>query len=110
MFISGGENIHPEEIEKALMMIDGILDALVVPVADKEYGQRPVAFIQSVEREEPDENSITQAMHSMVGKLKSPTCYFRIEQWATLPGSQKIDRAWYRKEASKKHEDRKSVV
>ena len=104
MFISGGENIHPEEIEKALMMIDGILDALVVPVADKEYGQRPVAFIQSVEREEPDENSITQAMHSMVGKLKSPTCYFRIEQWATLPGSQKIDRAWYRKEASKKHD------
>jgi O-succinylbenzoic acid--CoA ligase len=103
MFISGGENIHPEEIEKALMMIDGILEALVVPVADKEYGQRPVAFIQTAEGEKIDESTIIEAMHSMVGKLKSPTRCFRIEQWATLPGSQKIDRVWYRKEASKKH-------
>jgi O-succinylbenzoic acid--CoA ligase len=103
MFISGGENIHPEEIEKALMMIDGILEALVVPVADKEYGQRPVAFIQSVEREKPDESAVIEAMRSLVGTLKSPTRCFRIEQWTTLPGSQKIDRAWYRKEASNKH-------
>ncbi len=49
MFISGGENIHPEEIEKALMMIEGIREALVVPVPDNEYGQRPLAFIQTVD-------------------------------------------------------------
>ena len=100
MFISGGENIHPEEIEKALMMIEGILEALVVPVADKEYGQRPVAFIQTDEGKITDESAIMEAMHAMVGKLKSPTRYFRIDEWTTLPGSQKIDRAWYRKEVS----------
>jgi o-succinylbenzoate---CoA ligase len=100
MFISGGENIHPEEIEKALMMIDGILEALVVPIPDKEYGQRPVAFIQSIEEENPDEQAILGAMETMVGKLKTPIHYERIKQWATLPGSQKIDRAWYRKKAS----------
>ena len=99
MFISGGENIHPEEIEKALMMIDGIREALVVPVSDKEYGQRPAAFIQSVDGEKPDESAIIEAMHSRVGKLKTPIHYFFVEQWITLPGSQKIDRGWYRKQS-----------
>ncbi len=100
MFISGGENIHPEEIEKALMMIDGVLDALVVPVNDDEYGQRPVAFIKTIEENKPDEITITQAMHSMAGKLKSPIHYYCVEEWATLPGSQKIDRIFYKKQVN----------
>lgn len=100
MFISGGENIHPEEIERALMMIEGVLEALVVPIPDDEYGQRPVAFIQSIEEEKPDGQAIIEAMQTMVGKLKTPTHSVRVEQWVTLPGSQKSDRAWYKKEAS----------
>ncbi|GMW00351.1 MAG: 2-succinylbenzoate-CoA ligase [Candidatus Hydrogenedentota bacterium] len=47
MFISGGENILPEEIEQCLMRIPGIVQAFVVPVQDEEYGQRPVAFIET---------------------------------------------------------------
>ena len=97
MFIAGGENIHPEEIETALMMIDGILEALVVPTPDQEYGQRPVAFIKTAEAEKPDDSTITEAMRSMVGKLKSPTHYYRVDEWVTLAGSQKIDRRFYKK-------------
>ena len=100
MFISGGENIHPEEIEKALMMIDGILEALVIPINDDEFGQRPVAFIKTVEENKPDEITITQTMHSIAGKLKSPTHYYRIDEWVTLPGSQKIDRRFYKKQVN----------
>jgi O-succinylbenzoic acid--CoA ligase len=44
-FISGGENIQPEEIEAALGGIEGVVQALVVPVSDEEFGQRPVAFV-----------------------------------------------------------------
>jgi O-succinylbenzoic acid--CoA ligase len=46
MFVSGGENIHPESIEQALAAIDGIDEAIVVPVDDFEFGQRPVAFLK----------------------------------------------------------------
>ncbi len=99
MFISGGENIHPEEIEGALMMIDGVGEALVVPHRDPEYGQRPIAFIKTVEENKPDDEAITQAMNRLVGKLKSPIRYFRIEEWKCLPGSQKTDRAWYQRVA-----------
>jgi o-succinylbenzoate---CoA ligase len=47
MFISGGENIHPEEIERRLLACVGVEQAVVVPVESTEYGQRPVAFVQT---------------------------------------------------------------
>ena len=46
LFISGGENIQPEEIEHALLSLPGIVRAKVVPKPDKEFGQRPFAYIQ----------------------------------------------------------------
>jgi O-succinylbenzoic acid--CoA ligase len=46
MFVSGGENIHPEEIEKALGAFGDVEDVIVVPVPDEEFGQRPVAFLK----------------------------------------------------------------
>jgi len=97
MFIAGGENIHPEEIETALLLLDGIVEALVVPVDDAEYGARPVAFLKTDEAGTPDDAALDLKMKSLVGTLKSPTCYYRVEKWATLPGLQKIDRRFYKK-------------
>lgn len=45
MFISGGENIHPEEIEKALLSHPEISAANVHSRPDPEFGARPIAFI-----------------------------------------------------------------
>ena len=44
-FISGGENIYPEEIEKVLSDFPTIKLAIVVPIPNMTYGQRPLAFI-----------------------------------------------------------------
>lgn len=46
MFLSGGENIQPEGIERALRRLPDVEDALVVPVSDDEYGARPFAFLK----------------------------------------------------------------
>jgi O-succinylbenzoic acid--CoA ligase len=55
MFVSGGENVQPEEIETALERIDGVERAVVVPVPSAEYGQRPVAFLRTTGTLDPSQ-------------------------------------------------------
>ena len=49
MFISGGENIFPEEIENVLYQSQMVERAKVVSVKDIEFGKRPVVFIKYVD-------------------------------------------------------------
>lgn len=46
-FISGGENIQPEAIERILLQHPSVTACCVVPVNDPQYGQRPFAFIHT---------------------------------------------------------------
>lgn len=45
IFISGGENVAPAEVERALMLHPAIAEAAVVGVPDEVWGERGVAFI-----------------------------------------------------------------
>ena len=74
MFISGGENIHPEEIEKALLSIKGIVQAMVVPKKDLEFGQRPIAFIK-FEGEPLAEESIIHCLQAELPRFKIPVAF-----------------------------------
>lgn len=47
-FISGGENIQPEEIEQCLLQIPDVLEAIVIPKPDAEFGMRPFALLKAV--------------------------------------------------------------
>lgn len=46
MFISGGENIYPEVIERALLGLEGVLSARVEPKEDTHFGRVPKAFLK----------------------------------------------------------------
>ena len=74
MFISGGENIQPEEIENQLDNFPGIEQSLVVPVDNVEFGQRPVAFIKSV-NEIPDTEQIKRHLKKYLPKFKIPDLF-----------------------------------
>ncbi|MGH8111431.1 MAG: class I adenylate-forming enzyme family protein, partial [Rhodanobacteraceae bacterium] len=45
MIISGGENVHPVQVEACLAEHPGVADAAVVGVADAHWGQRIVAYV-----------------------------------------------------------------
>jgi len=75
MFISGGENIQPEEIEKQLNNITGIEQSLVVPVYNVEFGQRPVAFIKN-KNGNPDTDLIKKQLEKFLPKFKVPDHFF----------------------------------
>jgi long-chain acyl-CoA synthetase len=91
MFICGGENLYPGEIEKLLERHPCVAQAIVVPAPDDIKGQIPVAFI--VPRgERPDAEEIRQFALEHGPAYAHP----RLIAWRdALPvsGTHKIDRA-----------------
>jgi acyl-CoA synthetase (AMP-forming)/AMP-acid ligase II len=45
MIVSGGENVYPIEVEKALVRHPDVAEATVIGVDDEQYGQRLAAFV-----------------------------------------------------------------
>lgn len=75
MFISGGENIQPEEIERMLEQCAGVESALVVPVTDPEFGERPAAFVRCREQT-INEESLREQLAQQIPKYKIPVRIF----------------------------------
>ncbi len=88
MFISGGENISPEEIEQVLSTFSEVQESIVVPVPDSRFGQRPVAFIRGCS----DFDGLTHFLAQTLPKFKIPAFY----SWPTEMSSTsfKHNRKW----------------
>ena len=46
LYVSGGENVYPAEVEASLRQHPGISDAAVIGVADRRWGEVGMAFVQ----------------------------------------------------------------
>ncbi len=75
MFISGGENIQPEEIERHLCKVQGVMQALVVPVPCPEFGVRPAAFVRMDERYLLDPRELEAALVRGLPKFMVPVLF-----------------------------------
>jgi o-succinylbenzoate---CoA ligase len=87
VFISGGENIHPAQIEKALLELSGVRDAVVVPLEDAEFGFRPVAFIDSAANY--DLESVRRSLSEKLPRFMLPVALYDLP----APRGLKHDRA-----------------
>ncbi len=45
MYISGGENVYPAEVEQVLYQIDGVAEAAVIGVPDEKWGESGMAIL-----------------------------------------------------------------
>jgi O-succinylbenzoic acid--CoA ligase len=94
LFVSGGENVHPEEIEVALSGLEGVEEAVVVPVPDPEFGARPVAFVRTADGiVEPD--ALARALRMVLPGFKIPVDFYAWPEEAGS-GTMKVNRAFFR--------------
>ncbi|KGQ33434.1 o-succinylbenzoate--CoA ligase [Gallibacterium anatis] len=81
MFISGGENIQPEEIEAFILQQPDVKQVFVLPIEDQIYGQRPVAVIDFANGFSFDKvNAVQVALREKLEKFKQPIAYYPFEK------------------------------
>ena len=78
--ISGGENIHPREIEIQVERISGIKEAAVISRKDNKWGERPVLFYSA--QKALSEELILSELEKGLTKFKTPDSIYYLE---TLP-------------------------
>ncbi len=91
MFISGGENVYPAEVEAVIADCPGVALAAVVGIPDVRWGEVGVAYIEGRPGAELGTDAIRGFLAGRLAKFKQPK---RIEVVAMLPrtGSGKIDK------------------
>jgi long-chain acyl-CoA synthetase len=101
MFVSGGENIYPGEIEKLLERHPAVQQACVVPVADDIKGFKPMAFVVLSEGAEASEAQIKAFTLEHAPAYQHPRRIWFVDA-LPLATTNKIDRPALLQEATRR--------
>lgn len=72
MYISGGENVYPAEVEKVLFTYPKIFDVAIIGIPDEKWGEVGQAFIVPNPGEKLHSEEIFKFMRDRVAKYKIP--------------------------------------
>ena len=84
LIISGGENIHPAEIEHLVAAMPGVAACAVVGLADERWGEVPVLVLVRQQGQHVDEVAILAALAQRLARFKLPR---RVVFMASLPST-----------------------
>ncbi len=99
MFISGGENVYPAEVEAALTSCPGVALAAVIGVPDPRWGEVGVAFLEPLPDAHLDEATLRAFIDGRLARFKIPKRYV-IEAALPRTASGKIDKPALKQRAS----------
>ncbi len=72
MYISGGENVYPAEVEQVLYQIEGVAEAAVIGIPDDRWGESGMAFIVVRSGHTLTESQIIDYCKQNLAKFKVP--------------------------------------
>ncbi len=91
MFVSGGENIYPTDIERMLERHPDVAQACVVPIADEIKGQKPVAFVLRKPGRAPSDDDIKRFALANAPAYQHPRFVWFLDE-LPLASTNKVDR------------------
>jgi fatty-acyl-CoA synthase len=72
MFVSGGENVYPAEVERALCEHPAVLMCAVVGVPDERWGEVGRAFVVRRDEATADEEGLLAFLRARLARYKLP--------------------------------------
>jgi long-chain acyl-CoA synthetase len=92
MFVSGGENIYPADVERMLERHPDIAQAAVVPIDDDIKGQKPVAFVIKKPGRALDGEAVKRFALANAPAYQHPRFVWFVDE-LPLASTNKLDRA-----------------
>ena len=72
MFISGGENVYPVEVENVIFQLDGVLENAVIGIPDEKWGEVGRACVVLKPGANLDESAVIDHCGSQLARFKVP--------------------------------------
>ncbi|MEB3021647.1 3-((3aS,4S,7aS)-7a-methyl-1,5-dioxo-octahydro-1H-inden-4-yl)propanoate--CoA ligase FadD3 [[Mycobacterium] crassicus] len=90
MYICGGFNVYPAEIEQALARLDGVADVAVIGVPDERMGEVGRAFIVRRPGSELDEATVIAYAREHLANFKAPRSVTFTDSLPRNPGGKVV--------------------
>jgi len=84
MYISGGSNVYPREVEEALLMHDRVHEVAVLGMPDPKWGEFGVAVVVCKDGERPSAEALLAHLDGRLARYKWPRQFVF---WDELPKS-----------------------
>ncbi|GAB1510632.1 AMP-binding protein [Actinophytocola sp. KF-1] len=72
MIVSGGENVFPRPVEELLLTLPQVMDAAVVGVPDREFGQRFAAYVVPMPGAAISPTAVREYVHAHLPRFAVP--------------------------------------
>lgn len=90
MVISGGVNIYPAEVERAMSALPGVIEIVAFGMPDANWGERVVAVVHGAEG--LDARALMQAARTVLGAYKTPKEIVVVEESLPRTSTGKLQR------------------
>ncbi len=90
MYICGGFNVYPAEIEQVLARLDGVADSAVIGVADERLGEVGKAFVVAKAGHQLDEAAVITYTRKHLANFKTPRSVTFVDVLPRNPGGKVV--------------------
>ena len=108
MFVCGGENIYPAEVERLIESHPSVAQAIVIAVDDDIKGQKPVAFVVLKQHLTVTENELKTFCLTNAPAYQHPRRIWFLDE-LPLASTNKVDKSLLKKQALQQISDQANV-